>query len=88
MRSEHQGVDNIVTGNTFTGLGGSRVAFVSHRPGNRKEHHHNEISRNEIENIGRIRGHSSDILLCQSGRNRIADNRLQYLPYNTCPIMA
>lgn len=82
LRSECHGVDNVVTDNSFTQLGGSGIAFVGHRPGNRDEHHHNEITRNRIEEIGRILWHSSGIFLCQSGHNRVADNLLRHLPYS------
>ncbi len=82
IRSEQHGVDNVIENNFFSKLGGSGIALIGYPPGDLHENHHNDVQSNEVCDIGNLLWHSSGILLCQSGQNRIRNNLLYHLPYS------
>lgn len=88
IRSEQHGVDQRIHHNSFLHLGGSGIALVGVPPGNRDEHHHNEVSANRIEAVGELIWHASGIILCQTGHNQVGDNLLFHLPYNAITLVS
>lgn len=81
IRCDRRAQRIVIRRNRFAELGGVGVLLAGYGPGTLDENHHNEISHNDIADVGRVEGHAPGIFVWQSGDNRIAHNRLRDTPY-------
>ncbi|HML45382.1 MAG TPA: right-handed parallel beta-helix repeat-containing protein, partial [Clostridia bacterium] len=67
-------------GNTIREMGQCGVTVIGHGPGTKDVNQCNAVVDNEIAEVAALYTQSPGIVVCQSGRNRIAHNELHDMP--------
>lgn len=67
-------------GNDISGMGQCGITLIGHGPGIKDVNCCNAVVNNHIHDIAALYTQSPGIVLCQSGRNRVAHNNLHDLP--------
>jgi hypothetical protein len=70
-----------IQNNKIRNVGGTGVLLSGYGPGLKDVNHDNLILNNEIENTGTLYWHGIGVFVWQSGKNRIAHNRIHNLGY-------
>lgn len=70
----------VVRNNLIEHLGGAGVLAIGYGPGTKDANGEHEIVNNHIHHIGEIYWHSHGVVLWQSHRNRVANNRIHHSP--------
>jgi len=77
---------NTVKNSLFENLGATAIFLCGYGPGTKDVNKRNLIFNNCIHDIGQLNWQSFGVLIWQSGENRIANNLLYNLPYNSIAI--
>ena len=81
IRVDLHGMFNTISNNHIEHMGGGGILFCGYGPGTKDVNKKNVVYNNNIHHIGEIYWHSSGILLCQSGENRVANNLIHHTDY-------
>lgn len=82
MRLDLHAVSNRAQGNLFEKLGGTAILLAGYGPGDKDVNFGNEISDNEIHEIGQAYWGSPALMIWQSGRNQVKNNHIHHVPYS------
>lgn len=82
IRVDLHGQKNQITGNHVEHLGGGGILLCGYGPGTKDVNKNNLVYNNNIHYVGEIYWQSPGIFLCQSGKNRVANNLIHHTNYS------